>query len=522
MLGQYDFDKIYSLDVFNDIASNPPSIPVLTQTVFNFEYVYSTLFGTKTIQDLFGSSTHCFNFDKAIDISKKIAELNPNKYTDVRQFTDNRTRMDIITLSQQGYELINGTLLKYIAGYKPNCCCYYDGHISKITSPITSLTKSDINETLVLMHCPKPYPGSYSSPSCDVICPMKNAYLDKLHVLNYCIRNDQYREFIKQYIDNFETCSSELTPQVSALTETVNKLNTRIEEQRYLHCECDLIREIVQIMSELPCTVFDFLNNEYWRKSNNNTEDSRMAYFLYCYDILQYRKIPNRPYREDERVFGEPYPYIAKNMRDQFYKLNLVAPETPWKEQTTKYIEEIQHNANECQKILETNKPSFQDPICILKSKNELARGKHNIIRQLILQTTLKHQASLLRDLVSKHLPPTIEEKLEAAILERDEARSQVASLEAQMAELRRQLAAVTVNAELQAELDRQREANAALQAQLDTERACRETDRQNLITVHRAYDDKCAENQSIKTELQSLKTDLKSVIGHWIESTSS
>lgn len=495
MLSQ--FDKAYSLDIFEDITANPPSIPVLTNTVFNFEYVYSTMFGSQTPQELFGATY--YNFEKAIAISKEIATLNPNQYTDIHQFDKPYERSRVTYLSCQGYLEFNNLLRTYLDSHKPHCQCVIEGYLSKLTHNLGVINQNELHETIAFITTLR-QPSQYHNS--DIICGMRNASYYKLQFMNYFIRNASYPQFMKQYTDNFDTYVAKHESELSEHTSMINNLTFRVEQNTQQYPECNEVRKIIQLMVETTSNVFAVMRNKYWC-THPDSDESNIAYIIQAYDVL-YSRTHNEGCHPHDTFGPNPPDNLNNEMISVMNDVSLL-PAATWKE-GYQYVEEIKRRDEECRKF-NIDKYNLRDAVNVMKFKYELYRGKHSIVDLYVKQTTLTHHASLLKDLVAKSLPPTAEDKLEIAIRERDEARSQVTDLQNQLDELRRQLADDNV---LQFELDRERETSASLRSRLEAER-------QNTINMHRAYDEEHAKNETLRDKL----AEIQSILVHWAELTS-
>ena len=499
MLGQFDFDKIYSLDVFDDITKNPPSIPVLDHTVFNFEYVFSTLFGTKYDTRLQIDKYHIsLHFDKAITISKEIVNLNPNHYTDVHKFDNPSDRSHIIFLSWHGYNEFNNELLK-CAEHVPTMYRMHMNHISIIKHYHELITPNEICEAILFHHIQDPTSRRKPNAKCtidDIKTMTEHAITDKLHFMRYCVHNNTYQSFMKQYIERFESLCKTFEPEIDASTRIIDDINQHIEWSAREYTYYNGIRNIIDLMTEIPTNAFMIINNaqHYYSGYNEcpNYDEVVVVRLLVAHDFL-YSRNHHEPPREYDKYTFVTAEDLKNKVIDIMNDISLIP-----KQVSKQYSENIHKIFEECQYIAANDSPSYRDITKTIAFKYELHHGKYNAICRYIQNISLKHKATLLRGLYSR-LPTysVTADNIVSTTRERDEARSQVSDLQTQIAELQRQLAATS---------------------EADTLRSCLAAERQNTITMHRAYDEERAKNKLL---LQKLE-DVLSVFDRLSEPTSS
>lgn len=501
MLSQYDFDKIFSLGIFEDITFNRPNIPAFTHTVFNFDHVYS-----HSIDKLRDFN---IDFSESMNISNEISKLNPNQFVHVFQFHNYELRKRIIQLSYDGYRLFNEALYKNVSnaylrrGAGP---ATYDTVINSATlrfryEPINLNLRycyiAIVNDTRSwctsnICNLPQDYRLSLSSMNqFDQLRCIKTAFERRLTLLRYLDRNHKSKQFIKSYN---EKRTQYLERTKNRRIDNNHKLyvaRNQIQQIAFKHPEYTQLEWLLSNMTNVSLNLYNRLVHNYWCDYNHD-DFTFMSNFMNSYESL----LPTEFYKPEVKCST----HLGEELLKLFDHLDLPQYQDP-EYQTLR--NEIYRLDFECRKIGEPTPDMLKDVLDLFKHNFNLI-SHYEPMYQYIADSMVDRIAELLSNVVANHYPPkpsTIEEKLEKALRERDEITSKYSELQKQLDDL-------------QAELNRERESNTMLQDKLDQANACIETERQNTITMRNAYNEELDKNQLVTKKL----IDIQSILARWSE----
>ena len=522
----YDYNRTNTLDVFDDITKNPSIIPKIDRTVFDFDYVNNATgyIADDAISGKYGihsnNSTHHY-YDEA-----RQPTSNPYNCTDVYQFEYGAypTISSMIYTSELRYRSFHNIIQWHPLTQRSRGDIYneyrrlYSDHDEKCHPA------GDHENVISYMMGSKHYPQRYylrhneNALLKHRLEYIKEAFEHKLKYLTNVKYSHDRHAFLQTYIGKYGELVNTYERSIST-TETLieSKLNDfqRAREQCPTH---ERLMYVYELMYNVQVDAASLLVKIRRHDANDDTYKYIFEYNDWCKQVAHSHQHSDK----------EDLQNVANDIKSMFSNLDI--PHYNENPEFETIRNDIYTLSSKCRELESTVKPYINDLRTYLLDQGRFLSGDFDILTLYVKDIALKQYLAKVNDFFQRHINMDIyltpEERIERANKERDEARSQAAEFQRQLAEsntrnqniiddLRRQLA--EANARNTTSIDdfhRQlEEANTKTQ----NATALADTYHQNMIVLHKSLDEERLKNQNLLKKLESIQE----IISQWTTLTS-
>ena len=484
----YEFNRVNSLDVFDDVAANISIVPTIDRIIFNFEYVLETTGLSDIYNDTIKYLEQCQHLQNAHKHSETISKLCANTgYTDVFQISDNETRKRVLQFSRQGYAEFCRCVQR----------CIDNKTIGIISPPKKPVCKHDYN-TLIAF--------SIANMKANILDPTRKykddeknnirlnyitkAFEEKQRYLEHVEYNQDRTEFLNSCSFKFKYASKEYNKSIERTKDSIISATKHVTNSNDHRMICDILDYITKLQTYIAR----------WRVIqviHRNDPDSR-KYVKMHYDRMDYFK------NHQLNLLSQSYKSVVDDITNMFSNVSLPHYDDPKLEQKR---ENIYRLASTCHELESTFSEHINNIDSHLPLQRDFLAGKFDILSLYVEDVSTKHQLTILEQFLKQH-PIPIKPKSSLIIPSSTNNQSSNSDLQHQLEEER------TKNQQTIADLQRQLEEE---RTKVQEANALADTYRQNMITLHNSLDEERAENQALRKQL----ADIQEFLSQWAALTS-
>lgn len=512
MQAMYDYSRTNTLDVFDDITANQPSIPTLDRTVFDFDYVNKTTgyIANDAISGKYGvhsnNSTHHYYYE-----ANQLTGI-PGNCTDVYQFeySPELTISSMIYTSELRYRSFHNIIRWHPLTQRSRGDIYneyqrlYSDHDEK------RYPAGDHENVISYMMGSKHYAQRYYLSHNDNalikhrLDYIKEAFEHKLKYLtNVKYSHDRYN-FLQTYIGKY----SKLVNDYERSIATTEKLiESKLEDFQRAREQCPTYERLMYVYELMYSVQVDATPLLVKIRRHDALDDT----YKYIFEYNDWCKQVAHSHQNSDK---EHLQYVANDIKSMFSNLDL--PHYSENPEFETIRNDIYTLSSKCRELESIVKPYINDLRTYLLNQGRFLSGDFDILTLYIKDLALKQYLARINDFFQRHIDMDIyltpEERIERAHKERDESNTRNQNI---IDELRRQLA--EANARNTTSIDELRRQLAEANTKTQNAVALADTYYQNMIVLHCALDEERVKNQNLLKRLE----DIQNIIAQWATLTS-